>query len=287
MTVENGWSDEARRMSGLASSKGQGAANNLSLNNCRYCQARENGVCGALDAHSPGDATMLERLRRSWRRVQPGETVYHQGDQADLVGNVIDGWIMLTQDSPEGRHQILDFILPGGVFGIEPCEQPYGHTAIALTPATICIAPRAAHDQIRRESAAFNDAIECALACVVRRTFDELASIAHGGAQARVAHLLFSLAVRSTGRRPEVGDAISIPLQQGHIADAVGLTAVHVSRVLAALREERLLEFRGQTLRILNPQAVEALADVSHDTVDLWIAERLGCWPEEVKARRA
>lgn len=245
-------------------------------------------MCSALEKHHAGDEILLERLRSNLRHIQPGDVIFRQGDPADVVCNVIDGWVKLEWCSPEGREQILDFVLPGGLFGVEPCEQPYGYSAVALTPVTVCIVPRVAHDQIRHESPDFDDAVECALACIARRAYDELASIAQGGAQARVAHLLFSLAVRSLGRRP-LGrdDNIRVPLQQGHIAAAVGLTAVHVSRVLAALRDQRLLEFRSQILRVLDPAGVEALAEISDDMVDMWMAERLGCWPQEVKAQRA
>ncbi|HVX79016.1 MAG TPA: helix-turn-helix domain-containing protein [Bradyrhizobium sp.] len=75
-------------------------------------------------------------------------------------------------------------------------------------------------------------------------------------ARERIAHLLLELYIRLRGRTPNKGDVIRIPLTQGHIGQAVGLTGVHVSRTLRTLREQGIAQFVKQDLEILDPNAL-------------------------------
>jgi CRP-like cAMP-binding protein len=77
-----------------------------------------------------------------------------------------------------------------------------------------------------------------------------------------VAHLLIELfyGLRRLQALPH-GDGVEIPLTQTHIAEALGLTNVHVSKILRELREEGLVVFRGGRLRILQVDRLAELAE--------------------------
>jgi hypothetical protein len=69
---------------------------------------------------------------------------------------------------------------------------------------------------------------------------------------------------RGLGRRwvPDAaGQAFKIPLTQRHIADATGLTSIHVNRVLRRLREGGVVEFQNGVLAVLDPDRLYALVD--------------------------
>jgi CRP-like cAMP-binding protein len=57
--------------------------------------------------------------------------------------------------------------------------------------------------------------------------------------------------------------AFALPLRQSHMADATGLTPVHVNRVLGTLRDDGIIELSGGTLRIANLLKLQRLADVN------------------------
>jgi CRP-like cAMP-binding protein len=78
-----------------------------------------------------------------------------------------------------------------------------------------------------------------------------------------VAHLLLELFFRLQHRLPaQKGETVSLPLTLANIGDAVGLTNVHVSRVLRALREDGVLHLRRSQLIVLDPGAFIAAADI-------------------------
>jgi CRP-like cAMP-binding protein len=79
-----------------------------------------------------------------------------------------------------------------------------------------------------------------------------------------VSHLLLELFVRLnrgqlSGQAGEM--TFSIPLTQELIADALGLTTVHVSRTLRALREDRLIAMDGRSVTIVDFDALSSLSD--------------------------
>jgi hypothetical protein len=101
------------------------------------------------------------------------------------------------------------------------------------------------------------------------RAHDHLANLGLRGARARIAHLLLEIYVRLRHRLPsEPGETIQLPLSQGHIGQALGLTYVHVSRTLQILREQKIARFANQTLEIIDPLALIAAAGLERDLSD-------------------
>lgn len=85
---------------------------------------------------------------------------------------------------------------------------------------------------------------------------DHLVNLGLRGARERIAHLLLELYVRLRGRFPvAAGETVRLPLTQNHIAQAVGLTGVQVSRTLRILREPGIARFVNRDLEILDPAA--------------------------------
>ena len=88
------------------------------------------------------------------------------------------------------------------------------------------------------------------------RQTEWMVSLGRKSAIERVGSLFTELHDRLAEVGLAVGGRCTIPLTQQDIADTVGLTAVHVNRVLGDLRERDLVQFSGKTLRLLRPEAV-------------------------------
>jgi CRP/FNR family transcriptional regulator len=82
-------------------------------------------------------------------------------------------------------------------------------------------------------------------------------------AEQRIARLIMQLAERARARGT-IGPAepLPVPLRQHHVADATGLTAVHVGKVLSELGRRNILAIRGRSLSVLDPVAFFRLAGV-------------------------
>lgn len=238
--------------------------------NCVYCAARPLGVCGAL-----GDGEAFRELRDSRRAVRildAGLPIYRQGDPTGDLFNLVSGWVVQYQDLEDGRRQVLRFLVPGALFGYEPSGvKGMCHGAEALTNASLCVVPAARMTELRAKHAAFNERFLWMLERDSHLAFDHMMSLGQRDARERIAHLLLELAVRSTGRFPHVaGEVFKIPLNQPLIAEATGLTSIHVNRMLRRLREDQILDFRNGRLTVINPEQLVAVAGVSDALLALW-----------------
>jgi CRP-like cAMP-binding protein len=88
-----------------------------------------------------------------------------------------------------------------------------------------------------------------------------MANIGQKPARARISHLFCEVFLRSEAIGVAKNNAIPFPITQTEIADALGLSVVHVNRVVQELRSEGLIALENGTLQILNWQSLQAEAD--------------------------
>ncbi len=242
---------------------------------CAACGARMRGLCGIYPA---GVEPIVARYRCGERRIQAGANLFSQGQICGDVFNIVEGMIFLYILLRDGRRQILQFCLPGDLLGLpadEDAAVTYSYSAQALMDTVVDVIPRKAIRALIEEDAKAGEHLACMAECSCRLCFDHLASLGQQSARERVAHLLLELFTRLRARRPGYrGEEIYLPLTQEHIGDATGLTNVHVCRVLQDLRADGTIAFHYGQLRILDPDRLDRLADISATNRELmksWI----------------
>ncbi len=242
---------------------------------CAYCVVRHKGICDSIDDHDADGVAGLEASRSPVRVFEAGEMVYAEGDPSEYVFNLISGWVALHRDMPDGRRQITRFLLPGGVFGLEPGAE-LGHAATAVTTVTVCPIARTKFDDLRRRVPSLNEAFITLLGRDNQHGFETLTVLGQGSAKERIGALISELVVALRGPGTIVpGAVVKIPLTQRHIADATGLTSIHVNRVLRQLREDRVIEFHNGALVVTNPRKLQAITDPDEDRPRLPSAVRM------------
>jgi CRP-like cAMP-binding protein len=171
------------------------------------------------------------------------------------------GWGCLYSSLPEGDRQVLDFPLRGDLFLLSHADNRLGETLVALTE--LAVSQVSARSVLEVAGSAPGLMSLLISASIRHRTIlvQHFNSVGRRKALARVAHLLLEL-----GRRLEIAGAASkdgfrCPLTQYDLADALGLTAIHVNRMLRELREREFIEFRQKTIRFLDKPGLERLAD--------------------------
>ena len=180
---------------------------------------------------------------------------------------------MLYAILENGRRQILHFALPGAVLGLESVGDATASYGIqALTVVVVCEIPRKALAPLSKA----RPEIAMRLAWMIGRdrslSLEHMISLGQHSARERVTRLLLELFVRSRARWPSCGiEDLPVPLTQEHIADATGLTGVHVNRVLRRLRQDGILEFHYRRLKILDPDRLLEIAGVSAHSAMSWI----------------
>jgi CRP-like cAMP-binding protein len=192
----------------------------------------------------------LEAAALPDRSYGPGSVLIREGETADTVFIVIDGWAYRYATTREGGRQLPALLVPGDIGNLDALmfdRLDYGVQAI--TQVTVLGLPR---DRLRLLFAQHPG---------IARTFTWLAmventilsrwalSLCRRGALERLAHLLCELSVRLDG---EEGDAsrFAFPLTQEQIADTLGLTSVHVNRMMQTLKSWRLVVTSSRNMTI-------------------------------------
>jgi CRP/FNR family transcriptional regulator, anaerobic regulatory protein len=240
---------------------------------CDHCLVRRTGLCNAF-ADGGGLALRdLEAAHFTVRVFDAGDIIYSQGDSADYLFNVVSGWVDLHQDMPDGRRHISQFLLPGGLFGVKPKGLRYSHGATTITTASICAIPTARVDSLRRLHPAFNERFIWMLEQENHAASEALTMIGQGTSLERVARILWGLATRISSPAAIVaGVGLKAPLTQRLIADATGLTAIHVNRVIRRLREQHLVAFHNGIMIVEDPGRLAALANEGPESAAHWSA---------------
>ncbi len=221
---------------------------------CHACAVRDRTICAFARLSGPG------LPRRATRSVAPGTDLLSQGGWTDSLYVLLGGWGCLYELLEDGRRQILRFLLPGDVagFGIEDDGASFGVQAI--TALDVCAFPRDEFLRLAGRQPEFAIAVSRFLMRQEALALEHLTSLGRRTARERIAHLLLELFYRARTAIPNEQEEIFLPLSQTHIGDALGLTAVHVNRMLRSLREAGILSIRGQRLRILDPDRLAAAA---------------------------
>jgi CRP/FNR family transcriptional regulator len=175
-----------------------------------------------------------------------------------------DGWGFRFFQLPDRRRQILNFLLPGDLFSATSVFDERFHFSVkALTEIQIS-GMRRAEVQARL---ATNPGILTALAkfCIAETEAADRMQTALGqySAEERIAYLLLHLMQRIAARSVIREQRYPFPLRQQHIADAVGLTSVHVSRIFGLFRERRILALSEGVLQVFNLPELERIGLLS------------------------
>ncbi|MEI9989112.1 MAG: Crp/Fnr family transcriptional regulator [Rhizomicrobium sp.] len=204
-----------------------------------------------------------ESMRTAARTMHKGQVIIHQGDRRQFVYTLRSGWAYRYSATRDGRRQILSLLLPGDLIGqVSFDEQRWGYSVRTLTRATLCEFPR---DVLLRELMANPDALADVLrACGdAQRDADEIAlSLGARTAVERLAHFILLLQ-RRVARLGDTLDrplAFEVPLRRDDLADALGMTAVHVSRSLKKLRDLGIVDFNRGVISIFDDAALRKLA---------------------------
>jgi CRP-like cAMP-binding protein len=173
-----------------------------------------------------------------------------------------DGWLFRYKILHNGDRQIVDFILPGQIFGLQACFFKASLCSIAaVTDASVSAIPLEAVDSVFEQNLPLAKALFWSAVCEAAIVGEHLIDAARRSACERVSHLMLELFVRLKTTGQTDGMSFNMPLTQELIGDALGLTTVHVNRTLRSLREDGLIKMSNKCVTILDFDALSLLAD--------------------------
>lgn len=215
----------------------------------------------AFVALSESELAVLERLHQRRRTFAAGLDMVHEGQSEQAAYILATGWAVSYKIQPDGSRQIVDFQIPGDFLGLRSVLL---HTSDhSIEPIVdIQAAEVLASDLFEAfaQTPRLATAILWALSRDEAMVVEHLVGLGRRDAEVRTAHLLLELGARLALVGMGTNAGYACPLTQYHLADALGLSAIHVNRVLRKLREGGLLTFRDGLVTFESYEGLIALA---------------------------
>ena len=179
------------------------------------------------------------------------QDIVHDGDQPTHCCLILDGWACRYKMLSEGKRQILSFHIPGDIPDLQSLHVPtMDHSIATLTKAVVAFIP---HESLR-ELTARHPGLAAAFwrdTLIDAAVFREwLISMGRRSAFEHVAHLFCELYLKLQSVGLAGDHRCPMPLTQTDLADALGLTPVHINRVLQEMRGRTLITLRSRMLVI-------------------------------------
>jgi CRP-like cAMP-binding protein len=222
---------------------------------CNACQIRRFAPYSDVPATS---IKFLQSARAGHRLLPPRRNIYHEERKSDEVFTLYDGWAFTYKLLPDGRRQILDFLLPGSFIGLHMLWfDAMPHSVQTLTPVSLCVFDKEKFRDLLKGKPEYDwELLKYSASCQALSD-ERLSDLGRRTAKERIARLVLDIHDQMAVRGLVNGGIFRFYLRQEHIADALGLTKVHVSRTLQALRHEGLLEISRRTATILDMRGLK------------------------------
>lgn len=206
------------------------------------------------------EVEFIARFKRSELAVEPGAIVLHEGGSSPYLYTVLSGWGHRSKGTADGKIQILNFVLPGDLIGLQSAIMgEMDHSVTALTPMRLCVFERKDVWDIFREHPSLAFSMTWQASKEERMLDRTLLSVGQQTGLKKVALLMLHLLDRAKVLGLAQDQTARVPVTQTHIAQALGLTNVHVSRMLTLLARRGVMEFRNGVLTVLDRARAEAI----------------------------
>lgn len=225
----------------------------------------ENPLVVRLEAYLPlSDSTkeaVWSLLEGPCAEVAPKRNIVSQGTATSTVAVLMEGLAARYDTAINGERHFTGWLIAGDFCNLYAARvaAPLDQGVVAITRCLVAHLEGEALERLRRERADLDDA----LAWIA---LSDHAQLRHRvistrlNAQTRVGHLLCELHTRIAAAGMGEGNGLRVPLSQSDLAEAVGLTPVHMNRVVRELRDQGLL---ARTRRGIEVPDAAALAKAS------------------------
>lgn len=208
------------------------------------------------------DEEALLALPFTVKTLEPGNYLVRQGERADFTCVLLSGFAYRQKIVGDGGRQIIALQVPGDAVDLQNSLLKIAdHSVQALSPITVARIPRKDLLAIAEKFPAIAHAFWLDTLVDGAIAWEWIANIGRRDALKRLAHLLCECALRLEAVGFKVGESHKIPMTQEQIGDALGLTAVHVNRMLKLLGDSDLISRDKRTVAILDTARLQAVAD--------------------------
>ncbi|HEV2560253.1 MAG TPA: Crp/Fnr family transcriptional regulator [Microvirga sp.] len=180
------------------------------------------------------------------RPLPPGTDIAVEGDATEACTVLLEGWAARYKLLDDGKRQITGFIIPGDLCDLEGLlAGSMDHSVAALTTVTVAPVARDVLLALMERHPGIARALRQDLLAEAAIAREWVLNVGRRSAYQRIAHVLCEIGVRLEAAGLASRSEFSFPVTQADLADATGLTTVHVNRVLGNIRGDGLITWRS------------------------------------------
>lgn len=225
---------------------------------CEYCPLRQRS---AFREFTSEELSFVSRFKVAEMPAAPGMAIMVEGERNPSLYSVLSGWGFRYKILEDGRRQILNYVLPGDLIGLQGnVMKEMQHSVEALTKMTLCIFERDKLPTLFRDQPTLAFDITWIAAREESMLDEHLLSIGRRNAQERSAYLLAFLDARAQATVGGYQEHRQLPLTQQHVADTLGLSLVHTNKTLRKLADQGLVRWLDRGCEVVEIEGLYRLA---------------------------
>lgn len=203
----------------------------------------------------------VSSFKRGELVAEAGSAILSEGTHSPHLYTVLSGWAFRFKTLPDGRRQILNYLLPGDLLGLQGSIMgEMEHSVEALTTMVLCVFQRDKLDSLFEGYPGLGFDVTWIAAQEERMLDEHLLSLGRRTAVERAAYLLAFLHNRGEGLGRHSNKSLLIPVTQQHVADTLGLSIVHTNKTLRKLADKGLIQWLDRSCEIVDAEGLRALA---------------------------
>jgi CRP-like cAMP-binding protein len=219
---------------------------------------------------SDEDVLFLDALCIDEERFEADADIVRHGDVPRSAFVLTRGMAFRYRLMPDGKRQILTFMIPGDVFGLHAfLLRTMDHSIATLVPTRLATMSRAKVFDLFEHHPRIGAALWWSALQEEAINRERIVALGRRSARGRVAYLLCELVWRQKAVGLAEDHAIRLPLTQLELADTLGLTSVHINRILQGFRRDNLIALAQHRLTLLAVERLQKIAGFNQDYLHL------------------
>jgi len=226
---------------------------------CRRCPLRN---LRTFSINTDAEIDFIQSFKKGELDVEVGGEILAESRRVGELYTLLFGMAFRYRTLSDGRRQILNFLFPGDLIGMQEqiaIDSPHG--VEALSAVKLCIFPAERLWDLYRAHPQLGYDITWLTAHEEHIVDDNLLSVGRRTASERMAMLLIHIVKRAEAAGLSEEGSVPFPITQQHIADALGLSLVHTNKTLRRLEKLGLHTLENNRLRLIKPATLKRMAD--------------------------
>lgn len=233
------------------------------VTSCRHCPLRKQEI---FDPLTDAETRFMQDFKSGEMRIAAGTTLMMEGSNSPQLYTALEGLGLRYKTLLSGERQVINFVMPGDFIGLQAgVMKEMQHSVEATSDMVLCVFDRKRLWELFRDQP--GRAFDLTWLAAVEEDFlgERLAVLGRMDGITRVARGLVRMYDRAEAVKLGRDYRMPLPYKQQDMADALGMSVVHINKMLRKLRDRKLATWRGGQLEIHDYRALCDVAALDRD----------------------